>query len=104
MGQAQPSREFVNMTGTLSVSGLFMFDVFFDLLELPDPADGGAGKRYTYGRLMFREELETSLVSMLMTASRLTLKGGGIEVSIFLHGRNSFGVIGPIKDVAEVAA
>jgi hypothetical protein len=104
MGHAKPIREFVNQTGTLSVSGAFKFDVVFDLLELPDPTDGVAGKRHTYGRLTFREELETSLVSMLLTASRLTLKGGGIEVSIFLHGRNSFGVVGPIKDVAEQAA
>ena len=100
MGQAKPIREFVNQTGTLSVSGAFKFDVSFDLLELP----GVDGKMYTYGRLRFREELETSLVSMLMTASRLTLNGGGIEVSIFLHGRHSFGVVGPIKGVAEVAA
>jgi hypothetical protein len=104
MGHTKPIRELVNETGTLSVSGLFMFDVFFDLLELPDPADGGAGKRYTYGCLRFREELEPSSAKMVLSSARLTLNGGGIEVSIFLHGRNSFGVIGPIKDVAEVAA
>jgi hypothetical protein len=104
MGHSKPIRELVNKTGTLSVSGHFQFDVFFDLLDLSDSADGVAGKRYTYGRLRFREELEPALAKMLLSSSRLTLKGGGIEVSIFLHGRNSFGVIGPIKDVAEQAA
>jgi hypothetical protein len=92
-------RELVNQTGTVSVSGLFSFDVSFDLLELPHSTHGVGGKLYTYGRLKFHQELEPSSVSMLLTAARLTLKGGGIEVSIFLHGRNSFGIVGPIKDV-----
>jgi hypothetical protein len=104
MGHPKPIRELVNTTGTLSVSGLFDFDVSFDLLELPDSVDGVEGKLYTYGRLKFRQELEPSLVSMLLTAARLTLRGGGIEVSIFLHGCNSFGVVGAIRDVAEEAA
>jgi hypothetical protein len=104
MGHAKPVRELVNKTGTLSVSGLFRFDVFFDLLELPDSTDGVGGNRYTYGRLRFREALEPALAKMLLSSARLTLSGGGIEVSIFLHGCNSFGVIGPIKDVAEQAA
>jgi hypothetical protein len=104
MGHPKPLRELVNKTGTLSVSGAFDFDVFFDLLELHDSTHGVDGKLYTYGRLRFRQELEPSLVGMLLTATRLTLRGGGIEVSIFLHGRNSFGVVGPIKDVAQHAA
>lgn len=91
-------------TGTLTVSGLFNFEVFFDLLELPDPADGVEGKPYTYGRLTFLQELEPALKNVLLSGSRLTLKGGGIEASIFLHGCNSFGVIGTIRDVAEEAA
>lgn len=102
MGHNMPIREFVNQTGTLSVSGSFDFNVSFDLLELPDSVDGVECKLYTYGRLRFRQELEPSLVSMLLTSARLTLKGGGIEASIFLHGRNSFGVVGPITDIAEV--
>ena len=104
MGNLKPIRELVNKTGTLSVSGLFNFDVSFDLLELPDSFDGVEGKLHTYGRLRFLQELEPSLASILLTSARLTLKGGGIEVSIFLHGRNSFGVVGPIKDVAQHAA
>jgi len=100
LGHPKPIRELVNETGTLSVSGHFQFDVFFDLLELPDSADGVAGKRFTYGRLRFREELEPALAGMLLSSARLTLRGGSIEASIFLHGRNSFGVVGPIKDVA----
>jgi hypothetical protein len=99
VGHAKPIREFVNQTGTVSVSGLFSFDVSFDLLELPNSVDGVGGKLYTYGRLKFHQELEPSMVSMLMTSARLTLNGGGIEVSIFLHGRNSFGIAGPIEDV-----
>jgi len=98
------NRELVNKPGTISVSGLFNFDVSFDLLELPDSVVGVACKPYTYGRLRFRQELEPSLSRMLLSSARLTLKGGGIEASIFLHGRNSFGVIGPIKDVAAEQA
>ena len=104
MGYPMLIREFVNETGTLSVSGLFDFQVFFDLLDLPDSPEGIEGKRYTYGRLRFRQELEPALARMLLSSARLTLRGGGIEVSIFLHGRNSFGVIGPIKDVTEEPA
>lgn len=103
MGHAKPIRELVNQTGTVS-TGLFSFDVYFDLLELPHSAQAVGGKLYTYGRLKFHQELEPSSVSMLLTAARLTLRGGGIEVSIFLHGRNSFGIVGPIKDVAQEAA
>ena len=99
MFHPKPIRELVNQTGTLSVLGSFDFDVSFDLLELPHSAHEVDGKMYTYGRLKFREELEPSSVSILLTAARLTLRGGGIEVLIFLHGRNSFGVVGPIKDV-----
>jgi hypothetical protein len=66
--------------------------------------DGVDGKRYTYGRLTFPKELEPALKQVLLSASRLTLRGGGIEASIFLHGCNSFGVLGLIKDVAEEAA
>ena len=101
MGHAKPIRELVNQTGTLSVSEHFQFEVCFDLLELPDPSDGVAGKRYTYGRLTFPQELEPVLEKVLLSASRLTLKGGGIEVSIYLHGCNSFSLAGAIKDVAE---
>jgi hypothetical protein len=104
MGHPQPLRELVNKAGILSLSGLLNFDVFFDLLELPDSVDGVEGKRFTYGRLTFRQELEPSLKEVLLAGSRLTLKGGGIEASIFLHGCDSFGVIGPIKDLAEEAA
>jgi hypothetical protein len=104
MGHPKPIRELVNTTGTLSVAGLFNFDVSFDLLELPDSVDGVEGKRYTYGRLTFHQALEPALEGVLLSASRLTLKGGGIEVSIFLHGSKSFGVVGQIKDVAEEAA
>jgi|ERR1019366_5542381 hypothetical protein len=104
MGHPKPIRELVNKTGTLTASGLFNFDVFFDLLELPDPTDGVEGKLHTYGRLTFPQKLEPVLEKVLLSASRLTLKGGGIEVSIFLHGCNSFGVVGPIKDVSEEAA
>jgi hypothetical protein len=104
MGHPKPIRELVNKTGTLSVSGLFNFDVSFDLLELPDSVDGVEGKLYTYGRLTFPQALEPVLENFLLSASRLTLKGGGIEVSIFLHGCNSFGVIGLIRDMAEEAA
>jgi hypothetical protein len=101
MGHSEPIRELVNEAGTLSVSGLFSFDVSFDLLDLPDSADGVVEKRYTYGRLRYRQELEPALAKMLLSSARLSLRGAGIEVSIFLHGRNSFGIIGPIKDVAE---
>src|SRR5258708_28303317 len=104
MGHSKSIRELVNKAGTLSMPGLFRFEVFFDLLDLPDSADRVGGKRYTYGRLRFRQELEPALAKMLLSSARLTLKGGGIEVSIFLHGSNSFGVIGPIKDVAEERA
>jgi hypothetical protein len=100
VGCPLPIRELVNKPGTLSVSGLFNFKVFFDLLDLPDSPEGVEGKRYIYGRLRFRHELEPSLARMLLSSARLTLKGGGIEASIFLHGRNSFGVVGPITDVA----
>jgi hypothetical protein len=99
MGHPKPSRELVNQTGTLSVSGSFDFDVSFDLLELPHSAHEVEGKMYTYGRLKFRQELEPSSVIMLLTAARLTLRGGGIEVLVFLHGLNSFGIVGPIRDV-----
>lgn len=101
MGHPKPGRELVNKTGILTVSGLYNFDVFFDLVELPDPVGEVEGKRYIYGRLTFPQELEPSLKTVLLSASRLTLKGGGIEVPIFLHGVKSFGVIGPIKDVQE---
>jgi len=102
MSHSKPIRELVNETGTLSVSGVSDFHVFFDLLDLPDSPEGVAGKRYTYGRLRFREALEPPLAKILLSSARLTLKGGSIEVSIFLHGRNSFGIVGPITDVAEV--
>jgi hypothetical protein len=98
MGNPEPIRELVNETGTLS-AGKFNFDVFFDLLDLPDSHQGLEGKRYTYGCLRFRQELDPALAKMLLSSTRLTLKGGGIEVSIFLHGRKSFGVVGPITDV-----
>lgn len=104
MGQPKSIREFVNQRGTVSVSGSFSFDVSFDLLELPNSVDGVGGTLYTYGRLKFHQELEPSMVSMLLTAAHLSLRGGGIEVSIFLHGRNSFGVAGPISDSAQQAA
>jgi len=97
-------REFVNQTGTVSVSGSFSFDVSFDLLELPNSVDGVGGKLYTYGRLKFHQGLEPSMVSLFLSAAHLTLRGGGIEVSIFLHGRNSFGLAGPIRNVAQQAA
>ena len=101
MGHAKPIREFVNQTGTLLVSEHFPFEVCFDLLELQDSAEEVAGKRCTYGRLQYRQQLEPALQKLLLSSSRLALTGGGIEVSIYLHGCNSFGLVGAIKDVAE---
>jgi hypothetical protein len=44
----KPLGELINEVGTLSVSGSFAFDAFFDLLEF-DASEEPATTRYSYG-------------------------------------------------------
>jgi hypothetical protein len=63
------------------------------LIELQDFVDGIPGRNYCYGVLRFREPLEPSVEQRLLSATRLTLRGGGIQATLCLYKLNSFTVI-----------
>ena len=89
------TRDILNKEGKISYLGGSELDVNFDLVELQDYIDGLAGRRYSYGRLRFKRQLEPDIVLQLLSTSRLVLTSEGISAKLCLYNLNSFTVEDP---------
>jgi hypothetical protein len=96
--EVKATRDILNKEGKLSFSNGSELDVNFDLIELEDHVDGLAGRRYSYGRLRFKERLEPHIASQLLSTSRLILTGDGISAKLCLYNLHSFTVFGALMD------
>lgn len=90
--------QIINEPGTLSSQDGLKLDIFFDLIEMEDIAGDTVGRKFSYGNLRFRDRLESSIVDLFLSKSRLTLAGGGIEAGVRLYSLNSFTVTGEIVE------
>ena len=90
--------QIINEAGTLSSTDGVKLDILFDLIEMEDIVDGAPGRRFSYGNLRFKDQLESPVVPLFLSKSPLTLSGGGIEAEVRLYSRNSFTVTGPILE------
>jgi len=89
--------QFTNQTGTLSSPGDLDLQVHFDLIEMEDVDGQFPRRRFGYGNLRFQDRLESSVVSMFLSKSRLILKGGGIQADVRFYSLNSFSITSSIK-------
>lgn len=89
--------QIINEAGALSGHGGLKLDVYFDLIEMEDIVDGAPCRKFSYGNLRFRDRLESSVVSLFLSKSRLMLTGGGIQTEVRLYSLNSFTVVGAIR-------
>lgn len=105
--ETRTNLQIMNQAGTITCPGSFKLDVNFNLIELQDFKDGVPGRKYSYGNLRFRDHLESSVVLVFLSKTRLILTGGGIQAPVSLYGLNSFTVVGAIRKIHaphEVAA
>ncbi|MFZ0743336.1 MAG: hypothetical protein WAM85_02975 [Terracidiphilus sp.] len=99
--ETQTTLQIINEPGTISCPGSFKLDVYFNLIEMQDFHDGVPGRKYSYGNLRFRDQLESSVVLLFLSKTRLVLTGGGIQTAVCLYGLNSFTVMGAIRKIQE---
>ena len=97
--ETRTTLQIIDAEGTISWPG-GLLDVTFNLIELQDLINDVPGRTYSYGNLRFRDRLESSVVMLFLSRSRLVLTGGGIETSICMYGINSFTVMGAIEEPA----
>jgi hypothetical protein len=99
--------QILNEEGSISWPGGSRLSVRFNLIEMQDYTNGVPGRKYSYGNLQFRDHLESSVVLVFLSRTRLVLTGGGIQTPVSLYGLNSFTVTGPILKIEgnkEIAA
>lgn len=97
--ETRTTLQIIDAAGTISWPGGSL-NITFNLIELQDFTDGAPGRKYSYGNLRFRDRLESSVVMLFLSRTRLTLTGGGIETGVCLYGLNSFTVMGAIQESA----
>ncbi len=93
--------QILNEEGSISWPGGSKLSVRFNLIEMQDFTNGIPGRKYSYGNLQFRDHLESSVVLVFLSRTRLVLTGGGIQTAICLYGLNSFTVAGAIRPIGE---
>jgi hypothetical protein len=98
--ETRTTLQIIDAVGTVSWPGGSL-EVTFSLVELQDSLNGVPGRTYSYGNLRFRDRLESSVVMLFLSRTRLVLTGGGIETAICLYGINSFTVMGAIEETAD---
>lgn len=101
--ETRTTLQIIDAAGTISWPGGSL-NITFNLIELQDFTDGLPGRKYSYGNLRFQDRLESSVVMLFLSRSRLTLTGGGIETAVCLYGLNSFTVMGKIQNAIQDAA
>jgi len=97
--ESQTTLQIINEAGTISWPGGGRISIYFNLIEIQDFHDGVPGRKYSYGNLRFRDHLESSVVLLFLSRTKLTLTGGGIETAVCLYGLNSFTVMGEIRTI-----
>jgi hypothetical protein len=90
--------QIIDEAGTLSGPDGLRLSVLFDLIEMEDIDSTTHGRKFSYGNLRFRDRLESSVVSLFLSKSRLTLTGGGIQAQVRLYSLSSFTVTGAILE------
>ncbi len=94
------NRQIFDIQGTITSPDGLTVAVRFDLIELEDVIDGQPGPKFSYGVLHFQQPLEPEIESRLLSATRLSLDGGGIQANLCLYKLNSFTLADTIKDFA----
>jgi hypothetical protein len=84
------NKQVFDIKGTITGPDGLMIDVHFDLLEMEDLIDGVPASRFSYGVLRFLEPPEASMKSRLLSATGLTLTGGGFQAALCLYTLNTF--------------
>lgn len=84
------NRQILDMKGTITSPDGLRIDVRFDLIEMEDLIDGVPASRFSYGVLRYVEPLTPEVKPRLLSATGLTLTGGGIRASLCLYKINTF--------------
>jgi hypothetical protein len=92
------NKQVFDIEGTISSSDGLSIDVRFDLIEMEDLIDGMPASRFSYGVLRYLEPLEAAMKPRLLSASGLTLTGGGIRAALCLYKLNTFTLADTIRE------
>jgi hypothetical protein len=98
--ETRTNRQVFGIQGIITGPNGLRVAVRFDLIEFEDLIDGLPGPKFSYGVLHFQEPLEPSIESRLLSATHLSLAGGGIQAALCLYKLNSFTLIETIKNFA----
>lgn len=92
------NQQVFDIPGTITGPDGFRVSVHFDLIEMEDLVDGIPCSRFSYGVLRFLQPLESSMKSRLLSATPLTITGGGIQATLCLYKLNTFTLAGTIRE------
>ncbi len=84
------NRQVFDIAGTITGQDGLRVEVSFDLIEMEDLVNGVSTAKYSYGVLRYCERIDVLTKARLLSATRLTLSGGGISASLCLYKLNSF--------------
>lgn len=98
------NKQIFDILGTITGPDDLKIDVRFDLMEFEDLIDGIPGPKHSYGILRYVEPLEPSIEPRLLSATPLTLTGGGIRAALCLYKLNSFTLADTIREFWPVAS
>ena len=92
------NKQVFDVPGTIAGPDGLRVNVSFDLLEMEDLVDGIPAATFSYGVLRYRDPLDLMTKTQLLSATRLTLTGGGMQSSLCLYRLNSFTLADTIRE------
>ncbi len=96
--EVRVNKEIADQPGLLSCPESLDLEVRFDLMETQDFSDGVAGGKFSYGNLRFVHPLTAPVAALLMSHTRLALKGGGIQTTVCFNQLDAFTVVSAIQE------
>ena len=95
------NRVLVDEPGRISVCGGVDIKVRFDLVETQDFVNGHPSLKFSFGNLRYKPRHAQNITLLVRSCTLVTLRGGGIQTTVFLNSEDSFAVIGAVT-TAEV--
>jgi phage FluMu gp28-like protein len=91
----------VDKPGRISACGGLNIQVHFDLVETQDFVNGHPSLKFSFGNLRYKRRHADEITALVLSRRMVSLKGGGIETTVFLNSEDSFAVMGAIT-AAEI--
>jgi hypothetical protein len=86
----------VDEPGRISACGGLNIKVHFDLVETQDFVNGHPSLKFSFGNLRYKRRHADQIDSLVRSRRIVSLKGGGIQTTVFLNSEDTFAVMGAI--------